>query len=321
MPLLLKVDMMLDLQGNFWIAEVDATNPRSWGYSVLRHRIAKLIAPEDQQAQGVVPYLAAKLKTSGISELTFLYSYDKRFYVPDFEILRAELAAHGIIMTVVSELDISIQRNGLIDTRTGQALPGMMVELPPLRRNGGATRWLSSAACDRRLRFLIPPKHYLSSKAMLAVLGNPCGDLAVEEALLSQIAGTDIALIRRFIPPTFTILQATSLPERTAHMLKSRFSSGAKGVWFPDDEAYASAVIAARERPHDFVFQHFVVQLPHTWPVYTPLGELAHSDGWRLRITGYASDCGMQDYGVTARQNTWRIHGQPDAIQTGTVIT
>src|SRR5260370_40793925 len=121
-------------------------------------------------------------------------------------------------MRGVSELDISVERDGLLDTRTGEVLPTMMVELPLLSRNGVEADWLSSAASDGRVQFLIPPKHYMASKAMLAVLSNPCGALALEETLLSHIAETDLAVVRRFIPPTFSISQAASLPERTAHL-------------------------------------------------------------------------------------------------------
>jgi hypothetical protein len=101
LPMLRKVDLVPGEDGNLWIAEIDATNPRSWGYSLIGRALCRTIHPEATMLGGVVPFIAEQLKRRGVNELVFLYGHTQRFYAPEFAVLARELSGYGITMHVL----------------------------------------------------------------------------------------------------------------------------------------------------------------------------------------------------------------------------
>lgn len=328
MPVLCKTDFVVGEDGKPWIAEADATNPRSWGNSTVRRLLAEVIQPNANRLQGVIPYLAQQLARRKISDIVFLYGDAQRFYAPEFGVVKKYLAEYGVGVTVINETEVDVTANCLNDARTGMALPQAFVDLPVMSRNGKLVKWLTTAARERRVDFLIPPKHFLSSKAMLAVIGNVDADASIEGLLCTQIEPRDLQLVRKHLPPTHII--RADQPDTVArllkggrYILKKSFASGTKGVWFQDDPRFERALSSALQNQDGYyVLQREIYQQPHRWAVYPEhgLGEVEETDGWYLRLTGYVAREGMAELSVTARNGTSLVHGNPDAIQAGTVI-
>ncbi len=325
-PLLCKVDLMVDRDGNFKIAEIDATNPRSWGYSVIGRRLCALASPESQMLPGVIAYLAKHLSRQNAKEVCFLYGHTQRFYAPEFAIVAGELKSFGIQMTVIDEIDVVVKPDHLLDAKSGAVLPEWFIDFPMMNRNKPLIDWLKGAARERRVEFVIPPKHFLSSKAVLATLCKSGGDASSERLLLTQIAEGDLFLVRHYLPPTRLVAKGEApgdIRSRVAerpHLLKACVSSGMKGVVFSDEAGFEQTLETALNQNGGYVLQQEVNGLPHRFGVYGPNGTLAETHDWFVRLTGYFSRDGLQDIAVSACRDK-RVHGGTQAIVTGTVIT
>ena len=306
LPILAKVDLMVDAAGQFKIAEIDATNPRSWGYSLVGRAICAAVDDEALLLPGVIPFVAAHLRRARADSVMFLYGETQRFYAPEFAIAADALKELGINMEVAVETAV-VPPVGY----------DWLVDLPLMNRNKALIKYLVAAARDRSVQFLIPPKHFLSSKAVLAILSTP--DEATRHLLATQIESRDLELIGRYLPRT----RAAS-PELVASpqglVLKRTVASGMKGVAFTNDVSFAALRAQATVHPHLFVLQAEVNQRPYDWPVYAPGGVLETTPGWYVRLTAYAARTGLQDLAVTLRRDK-RVHGSTDAVVTGTVLT
>jgi hypothetical protein len=320
LPILRKVDIVPGADGNLWIAEIDATNPRSLGYSLLGRALVQTIRPAADTLCGVVPFLVEQLQRRKVQELTFLYGHTQRFYAPEFAILARELLGHGIVMHVLDEDDIVMVENRPTIAKTGYALPSVFVDFPPMNHNKPLINWLTAAAKAHAVQFLVPPKHFLSSKALLAVLSNATGNETIERLLLTQIEAKDLATLRRHLPPTFVIDETLPAGKPYGHMvLKKAVSSGMRGVTFGGTRRFADELQMARRAPGQFVLQQRVQPASFRFASYTAQGNLEPAKDWFLRLTAYFSYRGVEDVAVTARTDV-RVHGASDAILTGTVV-
>lgn len=68
-PFLCKVDMVEDEDGSLRAVEIDATNPRSWGYSILGRQLAQAIKPEAKLRPGVAPLGYMNRAFNGIKDI------------------------------------------------------------------------------------------------------------------------------------------------------------------------------------------------------------------------------------------------------------
>jgi hypothetical protein len=202
---------------------------------------------------------------------------------------------------------------------TLKKLPPMFVDFPAMNHNKPLIDALKVATEQGQAQFLIPPKYFLGSKAMLALLSNAAGDEALEHLLLTQIEPRQLVVVRRHLPPTF-VVEKKMPPGIPAHtVLKRAVSSGMKQVWFSDGPGFDDALENARSMPGNFVLQQRVQPAPFAFASYNRQGELKPPRDWFVRLTAYLSHKGVEDVAVTARTDV-RVHGAQDAILTGTVI-
>lgn len=93
---LIKVDFMVDRNGNFKIAEIDGHNKHGIGYSTLALRCREALYPLDKSMGGVVKMLSDEIKRQGRNELKLFYADQEKFYLPEFEIAQQEFAKNGL---------------------------------------------------------------------------------------------------------------------------------------------------------------------------------------------------------------------------------
>jgi hypothetical protein len=48
LPMLRKCDLVVGANDRLWLAEIDATNPRSWGYSLIGRAIVQALDPQTE---------------------------------------------------------------------------------------------------------------------------------------------------------------------------------------------------------------------------------------------------------------------------------
>jgi hypothetical protein len=318
-----KIDLMEDVFGNFWIAEIDGYNPRGMGYSTLAARLAKQ-ASTAGRLPGVAASLARQLIERGRDRFTFLYADNERFYLPEFAIFQSEMAEHGIGVEVVSELDLKL------DETDGN----LFVVFPPLNKNVPLAQQLSRRYQNGSVSFLIPPKPYLGSKAVLALIKNQERNQELEKVLREYVEGAALECVRQYIPETYLVGKNGDKSKRTLHLcgwkqaleldparyvLKRSVSSGMKGVFFHDDDQYPAALEEAANCQGNFVLQREVEQLDRPFEYFACEHGLVDSASWHTRVTVHIIGDDLADIVVTARQDK-RVHGATDCLQLGTIL-
>jgi hypothetical protein len=159
---LLKVDLMIDRDGKFKIAEIDGHNKHGLGYSTLGMRLREAVQPNAATCPGIVKTLAEEIKRLGHSELKLLYADQERFYVPEFEIARQEFKKHGVTCELVSEMRATPE---FMES-------GLFLDLPFLYHKQELYKSIIPAYKKGEVGFIIPPKPFLGAKGVLALLRN-----------------------------------------------------------------------------------------------------------------------------------------------------
>lgn len=108
-PSICKVDIMESDSGNFFIAEIDGHNKHGLGYSILAARIRDAVMPKARAFPGVAVIIAQEMECRGQSHIALLYADQEKFYLPEFRVLKSELARLGIELTIVAESDTRIE--------------------------------------------------------------------------------------------------------------------------------------------------------------------------------------------------------------------
>lgn len=323
LPILRKCDLLVGEDDKIWIAEIDATNPRSWGYSVLGRGISRCIAPDSPMLPGVAPYIARELKQRKTVEVTFLYGDTQRFYRPEFDIIAHELKEYGITMTPVNETEVRVKDGQLTHFRSGELLSHTLVDLPPMNQNGELISWLKQATITGEVQYLVAPKYFLAAKTMLGLLSNPEGDEDIESLLRSQISAGSLSTLRTHLPRTWIIGQTWTAPvlsPDTEYVLKRSVSSGMKNIFFSSEGSFEAAMTAASlEKNGANVLQEEIPNQPFVWETFDRNGRLGEAQTHFLRLTAYMSRQAVEDIAITACTSK-RVHGGKSAIITGTVL-
>ncbi len=319
-----KIDLMEDNSGNFQIAEIDGYNPRGMGYSTLAARLSRIASPQNK-LPGVAQSLSKQLQDRGDHKLTFLYADQERFYKPEFLIFKEEMQRFGVEVEVVSELDFHLN---------GQP-KNLLVVFPPLYKTPSLSVELAERYRTGNVSFLIPPKPYLGSKSVLALLKNEEQNEELETILRSYIPEDSLEKIRQFVPQTFLVgksagkMQGKSAlnlagwqdaiaSEPDKFVLKKSVSSGMKGVFFSDDAKFEETLNEAGNSQGHFVIQREVNQLHRHFEYFVSPTEVA-SATWHTRVTAHIIGDELADIVVTARQDK-QVHGATDCLQLGTVL-
>jgi len=322
LPILRKCDLLIDEQGHIWIAEIDATNPRSWGYSIIGRRLSECVRPGAEMLPGVAAFIASECKRRKVSELTFLFGNTQRFYEPEFRIIARELKQLGINMVVIDEVDVDVSTGAMRHARSGEMLPTTLIDFPFMNRNKSLIDWLRAGVMDGSQQFLVPPKHFLASKALLGVLSNAGGDPAIETLLRSQISEAALVCIRTHLPMTRIIGKGWDVPDLGDYrgmVLKQAVSSGMRNIYFGGEPEFNEALTAASRERGAHILQAEVSNRQYDWRRFDATGQLLPTERWQLRLTAYFSRSGVEDIAITARTDR-AVHGSKDAIITGTVL-
>jgi hypothetical protein len=145
-PQLLKVDLMVNTDGDFRIAEVDGHNKHGLGYSTLGRRVRNCLEPAGEALPGAVATLRQALEKSGTHHLKIFYADQERFYLPEFDIARQEFERLGFVCEVFSEME----------ARPGQLDEGVFLDLPFLYKRTDLSERLITAYQAGDVRFVIP---------------------------------------------------------------------------------------------------------------------------------------------------------------------
>jgi hypothetical protein len=319
LPRLLKVDLMVDLEGCFKIAEIDGHNKHGLGYSTLARRSRVALYPDAVGLPGAVKTLADEAKCQGYTEVKLLYADQERFYLPEFLVAKQEFALHGIECYVVSEMDAD----------TAFVQEGLFLDLPFLYHRTQLYSQLIEGYCQGRVEFVIPPKPFLGAKTILGFLRNDTGDPQIEALLATFVKHDSLERVRRFIPETLLVgKQAAGVDAITRwaamkrYVLKESISSGMKGTVFSDDPSFQTVLQQACATNMNWILQEEVENLPQSFSWYenrenTPV--LCSSEDWFMRVTVHYVNRTLADIVVTARRDK-AVHGAKDSIQIGVIV-
>ena len=325
-PRLLKVDLMVGLDGKFKIAEIDGHNKHGLGYSTLGLRFREAIHGGEESLPGVVRLLADEVRRLGFEELTLLYADQERFYVPEFEVAKAELEKHGIHSTVVGEME----------AKEVSLSEGLFLDLPFLYKRPDLYTTIVSAYKAGRAQFIIPPKPFLGAKGALALLRNDRQDPHLEGMLRAFIHGSSLDLVRQYTPETFLVgttrfvrwsgRSRDGIRARMAekkYVLKESISSGMKGIFFSDEDGFEEVLSRASATKANWILQEEVVNRPQRFSWFENgagrEAELQTADDWLMRVTVHYVNRKLADGIVTARRNR-AVHGATDCLQLGVIV-
>ena len=316
-PRLLKVDLMLDESGNFKIAEIDGHNKHGLGYSTLGLRFRESLYPESKSMIGVVKELSKEVNRHGSDVIKIFYADRERFYLPEFEIAQQEFKKHGIDCLVVSELDATLEFTQ----------SGIFLDLPFLNKNIELYDSIIDSYKKGKVKFVIPPKPFLGSKGVLALLRNDYKDTHLESILNSFIKESSLELLRSYIPETYLIgkeivnkMPMDAKVGKKNFVLKESISSGMKGIYFSDQEGFTTVLDKAFKAKMNWILQEEVVNQPQSFSWYDSGKELNKANNWFMRVTTHYVNRNLADIIVTARRNK-AVHGAKDCLQLGAIIT
>lgn len=296
MPPCLKVDLVQDERGVYQIAEVDAYNPRGFGYMALLDE--SMPNSFTRSGPGIRAVTDMMIEVGGEGEWVIIVSEHERFYKPAFDVFRRALARYGVYARLVDESDIGTALYGT-DVQNVFVIP------ESLNQNVDGRAYLLDRYQKGQVRLFYPPAAYLGSKAFLPYL-------AAQTCMAEFIP--PCSLVSRKHDP---LLVCNGYPS----VLKGVMSSGMKQVIFSDadPELFAAKFAEARslKRP-SWILQKLVEQKPVPIVVFDEKSELTQRDHF-LRITAYIAESGLIGAEVTGRTDP-KVHGAPDCIQIPAIL-
>ncbi|MDP2704315.1 MAG: hypothetical protein Q8P01_03765 [bacterium] len=331
-PSIFKVDFLESVDGRLLIVEIDGYNKRGLGYALLVEQMRRVIAPTANVLPGVVPAIAKEVSRRGRDNLVLLYADQERFYDPTFRILAEGLSQAGVPSFVLSEQNFArifdadaglLRRDPLVGGNREIQNP-LFLDLPFLYKSRGLGQRLAELYAQGEVDFLICPKPFTSSKAVLALLRNDEDDWELEAILRAHIPGSSLERVRRYIPQTYLVHNGEplqywkTLSDSRSFVLKESMSSGMKGTFFSGGADFDAALQRAAGSHYHSVLQEEVTLLPRTYEYFTDEGEVL-TDTWYNRLTAHFSSRELADLSITSRRDK-RVHGAVDAIELGSVI-
>jgi len=321
------VDIMESESGEFRIAEIDGHNKHGLGYSTLTARIRRAIMPEAKAFPGVAMTLAKEIQRRGENSVVLLYADQERFYLPEFRILQAELATHGVEVGVVAESEVRIENERAVVSKDGKD-HRLFVDFPFMSVRGTHSQAVNQILATRyragEIDFLIPPKPFYGSKAVLALLRNDIENDELEAILKSQIRSASLELLRQYIPETYLVHKRAREEywrgkcNGRRFVLKESISSGMKGTVFSDEPHFDAIMKRACDSYYRFVLQKEVTNRSRSFQYFADGGCLRQGE-WFMRITVHYSVRRVADIVITARQDK-KVHGALDCLQLGTIV-
>lgn len=316
-PWIFRVDMVEEeASGLLKIVEIEATKPHGFGYSTLMAHIAQ----HDTSAAtlpGVASLLAKEIRRRRPDNptLIILLSLAEVFYEAESAVLGDELTRQGIKVLILRENDnYDLLNEGVPLLLTLPSFTGSKLHAAAdLVRE----QVLREAYQQGRLECLLPPKLFLGSKSLLAVLSNAGGNAEWEAILRSQIDAPALATLRSSLPTTALVEPETTEPLTGSWVLKEVLSSGAHGVTFSrEGEIFREKLRAAASGRTRAVLQEEISCKTRSFKVWYPEEGGLRSEERHTRIAVFYAGGELADVTVTACRNP-PVHGGREAIMLG----
>ena len=350
LPVVCKCDLMDATDGTLKIAEIDGINKHGFGYGALVNRLRDAIGDHDPEScyPGIAHTIAQAINQPKVKyracpspdgrynrrnlppmvsytelewcELGLLFGEHERFYLPEFRVFADEMKRYKVKVTMVGERDLKLKEGEVTN------LPSrILVDLPACVRNPQLSETLAGMYVKGEVDFLLPPKPFLSSKGVMALLRNDEHDEDLECTLRSQISSSALATVRAHLPPTYLVtrrnlgfIRDVLTGSGTPYVLKAVISNGMKGTIFMEDSRYET-VLAELSKIGDgsYILQEEVVNKPETFNYFQPDGEL-RDDTWYKRMIVHFARGLVADIDITARRDK-KVHGAKDCLQLGVI--
>lgn len=196
-PTLTRVDLMIDVEGNWKIAEIDPSNKHGMGFA-LATRYESGTGEEQRLLSLLVPYVT--------DDVTIVLGRKDTFFHLEQCFFAEKLAAYSAKnIAVVLEEKLATDFHG-----------GLILDFP-LCDNIESRELLGRKFMERPESFINPPRHVLGSKALMTLPYEHAGWL--EDAGMSRFL---IDELKEYLPPTYL----------GPFVVKEVFSSGSKGIFF-----------------------------------------------------------------------------------------
>jgi hypothetical protein len=259
------------------------------------------------------------MKKRQSDRLIFLYGHRERFYLPEFKVFEATMRTHGIEVVVVDECEMQMNGDELL-VRGQPEASRWFINFPIMTENLPLIEALAVKYKSGEMQCLIPPKPFLGSKVVCALLRNDGANAALEAILRSQIDHTALTVIRHYLPPTYMVTRDTVINTGDPrYVLKEVISSGAKGVFFSDDPGYTAAMVAAKKSRGRFILQEEVQTKQRSFRYYGAANRALTVADMYTRIVVYFVAGRPAEAVVTASQSKC-VHGGKGAVNMGVVI-
>lgn len=329
-PFVCRLDLLKASQNGdgpfFQIAELEGDKTHGFGYLTIMDFFRKSFMNRSD-TPGIISALSQELERRGTPQeapIGLIVGLKERFYIEELRIFAKFAQEAGINLITTLESDARVTEGGLF--LPSVAIPiTTLVNLPSLDFGWGGIKaqGLLDLYRQGKIDCLIPPKRFLGSKDLLALVSNGDNDQELEK-VLNQVFDSNILLrLREFIPQTILVTKRNKkyilsiLQEEPENwVVKQTLSSGMKGVALPDDaEKRAKFIKDALANPYNFIIQKKVDQQTKTFKFSEPeMTSQLETANMYLRIELFASPSGIATVGVTARE-TPSVHGAKDAIQ------
>lgn len=301
-PPIIKVDMVQDANGNYFVVEVDAYNPRGLGFNALLNSIA-LLDPSGNKVCKTIEALSQMLtKFNPNKKLFYLVSEHERYYAPSFTMLQMALLNLGIEMILVREAECQSPKEFIAKLK--DEANGSLFMIPESLNNKALKDALLESYKSGEIKLFFPPKAYLGSKLLLPYL--------------SELPG-----VNGFIPPTSLVSKNHGLNQIKLNkqlVLKAGQSSGMKGVLFSDlNKEDFSAQLKQEEgkKRASWVLQKHVPQESLSLKVFGEEGTTFQD--YYLRVIAQFSADGLLGLDITGRPDRM-VHGAPDCVMLPAVL-
>lgn len=329
-PHVFRIDVVEGQDGKLYLVEIEATKSHGLGYASLFAKVGQALGGT-RCLPGVILSLVKEVKRrseeSELKNLVLLYSDSEKFYLPEFEVLGAQLKIHGVNLVIASEYEVAVKGESLL-VRGDPVIDPLLLCLPIFcgsrarNPNREAEKAVALLYKNKIVDCLIPPKPFLGSKSMMALLRNDTKNEEVEAILRSQIDAKALRIVRDSMPETFLVEPNFALPNismENGYVLKEVVSSGAHGICFSDDPKFEGVLKVALKSKGRFVLQKVVKTRARSLRFF-PKGESVENvQSWHTRIGVFYIARELAEVCVTGCRLP-PVHGGKDAIFMGTVL-
>lgn len=263
--LLTRIDFMVSENSELKIAEIDPMNKHGLGFALLCRNESG-----HSERQKILTLFSELV--NGYEDLSIIISRKDEFFHQEQEYFARKLGEFsGKPTCIITERC----KGELIKKMENPA--SCFLDCPVLD-DANINQRLLHVFNETPKRFLVPPKHWMANKALMAFLYEP----VLLKTLRAFLDDKDIDLLQQHIPPTYT-----TNPNSEGFIVKKVMSSGAKGVFFngnaPDKGVIYQQYVHQKKYVLDGMGQH--IRLAAHF-VGVKLGELTVTSSAQVPVHG-----------------------------------